>query len=130
MIATALPLATTAAETAALVAALIAAVLVVAVLVVLVSIMATLRDLRATTDELRRSTVPLIRDVREVVTQANSELERVDEVLVTAETFSSTVDSASKLAYLAFANPLIKVVALTSGTGRAVRRLRGRKMAA
>jgi hypothetical protein len=123
---TALPLATTAGEIAALIVALVAAVLVVGLLVMLRSLNATLRALRLATDELRRSTEPLLVDVREAVTQANTELERVDGLLVTAESISTTVDSASRLAYLAFSNPVIKTLAFTTGTGRAVRRLRRR----
>jgi hypothetical protein len=34
------------------------------------------------------------------------------------------VDSASRLAYLAFSNPMIKVIALATGTSRAARSFR------
>ena len=36
----------------------------------------------------------------------------------------ATVDSFSRLAYLAFSNPIIKALAFGSGTARAVRRFR------
>lgn len=49
---------------------------------------------------------------------------RVDELLDRAESISTTVDSASRLTYLAVSNPLIKVVAVAAGAGRAMRRLR------
>jgi hypothetical protein len=120
----AVPLGATASEVAALVAAVAAAVLVVGVLVMLLSVNATLRALRETTENLRRTTAPLLGEVRDAVTHANGELERVDALVVTAESISSTVDSASKLAYLAFSNPVIKVLAFTAGTGRAMRRFR------
>ena len=45
-------------------------------------------------------------------------------MLGTAESIGGTVDSASRLAYLAFSNPVIKTMALASGTGRAARRFR------
>ena len=45
-------------------------------------------------------------------------------ILGTAESISSTVDSASRLAYLTFSNPVIKALAFASGTSRAVRRFR------
>jgi len=48
-------------------------------------------------------------------------------VIGRAESIGGTVDSASRLAYLAFSNPLIKAVALGTGTSRAVRRLRRRR---
>ena len=45
----------------------------------------------------------------------------------TAESVTGTVDSASRLAYIAMSNPVIKGVAFASGTAKAARRLRGRK---
>jgi hypothetical protein len=48
----------------------------------------------------------------------------VDALLESAESISSTVDSASRLAYLAFSNPVIKALAFAGGTGRAIRRVR------
>jgi hypothetical protein len=51
-------------------------------------------------------------------------LARTDTILDTAESVGTTVDSFSRLAYLAFSNPLIKVMALGTGTARAARALR------
>ncbi len=117
-------LAATTADTAALVVAIVAGVLVGALVVTLASLNATLRSLRETADELQRSTLPILAEVRQAVAQANAELDRVDGVLLTTEHIQNTVDSASRLAYAAFSNPVIKTVAFTSGTGRAWRRLR------
>ena len=87
----------------------------------------TLRELRGAIEDLRRETLPVVTEMRIAVGQANVELERVDTLLGTAESISSTVDSASRLAYLAFSNPVIKAIAFASGTGRAARRFRRRK---
>ena len=84
----------------------------------------TLRQLRSAIEDLRRETLPVVHEMRVTVGQANVELERVDTLLGTAESISSTVDSASRLAYLAFSNPVIKAIAFASGTGRAARRFR------
>lgn len=113
-------------EVAAIVASIAVAVLVLGLLVALVSLVGTLRALRETADELRRTAVPLVADLRTTVSQANAELGRVDGLLVTAESIGTTVDSASRLAYLAFSNPVVKVMALAAGTARASRRFRGR----
>ena len=113
-------------EVAAIVASIAVAVLVLGLLVALVSLVGTLRALRETADELRRTAVPLVADLRTTVLQANAELGRVDGLLVTAESIGTTVDSASRLAYLAFSNPVVKVMALAAGTARASRRFRGR----
>jgi hypothetical protein len=80
--------------------------------------------LRVSVEELRQETIPLVSDLRNTVGQANAELGRVDTLLNRAESISSTVDSASRLAYLAFSNPLIKALAFGAGTTRAARRLR------
>ena len=42
-----------------------------------------------------RETLPVVTEMRSTVLQANVELERVDNLLGTAESISSTVDSAS-----------------------------------
>ena len=118
--------AATTGDIAALVVAIVAGVLVGALVLMLASLNATLRSLRETTDDLRRSTGPLLAEVRDAVTQANAELGRVDGLLVTTENIANTVDSASRLAYAAFSNPVIKTVAFTTGTSRAWRRLRHR----
>ena|SRR5579871_5508815 len=117
-------LASTTADTAALVAAIVAGVLVGALVVMLASLNSTLRALRETADDLQRSTAPILAELRDAVAQANAELDRADGVLVTTEHIQNTVDSASRLAYAAFSNPVIKTVAFTSGTSRAWRRLR------
>ena len=84
----------------------------------------TLAALRLTVEDLRRTTVPLVDDLHTTVQRATVELDRVDTLLGTAESISSTVDSASRLAYLTFSNPVIKALAFASGTSRAVRRFR------
>ena len=102
-----------------------AAVVVMVVLVVAVVVMSrTLASLRITVEDLRRTTVPLVDDLHTTVQRATVELERVDTLLGTAESISTTVDAASRLAYLTFSNPIIKALAFASGTSRAVRRLR------
>jgi uncharacterized protein YoxC len=119
----------TAGEVAALVASIAAVFFVVGMLFALSSITRTLRVMRTTVEELRRETVPLVADLRLTLDRTNAELSRVDGLLVTAESVGSTIDSASRLAYLAFSNPLIKLLAFGAGASRAARRLRGRSRA-
>ena len=114
----------TAGEWAAVVASAALVILVLGLVVALVSVTRTLGTLRTTVEELRRETVPLVSDMHATVRQAGSELDRVDTLLGTAESISTTVDSASRLAYLTFSNPVIKAIAFASGTTRAARRLR------
>ena len=114
----------TAGDVAAIIIAVVLAIAVVGLLLVLRSLATTLAQLRLTVEDLRRTTIPLVADAHDTVRQANAELERVDGLLVTAESIGQTVDSASRLAYLAFSNPVIKAAALATGTGRVVRRMR------
>jgi uncharacterized protein YoxC len=104
----------------------IAAVLVVFVCIALAALTKTMRTLRETIEQLRRQTLPVVADLQGTVHQANAELERVDGLLVSAESISATVDSASRLAYLALSNPVIKLLAFGAGTARASRRFRRR----
>jgi hypothetical protein len=113
-----------------LAAVIVAGCSVVAVVLLAVAMIALVRTLRAMRDVahlLRTETVPVLDDLRETVDVANLEIERLDRLVTTAESVTGTVDSASRLAYIAMANPVIKGVAFASGTARAARRLRGRK---
>ena len=114
----------TATELAALIVAIASVVAVVLLAVALVSIAKTLRTVRDAVELLRAETVPTMQELRDTVRVANVELERIDGVVDKAESIGGTVDSASRLAYLALSNPAIKVIALASGTGRAAQALR------
>lgn len=113
-----------ASDTAAVIVSITSVVAVVLLAVFLVSVTRTLRAVRDTVEQLRRESLPVVLDAQHTVRQANLELERVDELLTSAQSVSATVDSVSHLAYLAFSNPLIKVMALAAGTSKAARALR------
>ncbi|HEY8523430.1 MAG TPA: hypothetical protein VIL48_00605 [Acidimicrobiales bacterium] len=113
-----------------LAAVIVAGASVVAVVLLAVALVALVRTLRAMRDVahlLRTETVPVLDELRQTVDVANHEIERFDQLVTTAESVTGTVDSASRLAYLAMANPVIKGVAFASGTAKAARRLRPRK---
>jgi hypothetical protein len=113
-------------DVAVLVAASAAAVAAVGSLVAIAVLGRRVRELGRLVEDLRRETVPLVREARVVVEEAATEMVRVGDVLGSAESVSATVDSASRLAYRAFANPVVKVLAFGTGTGAALRRLVGR----
>ena len=112
---------------AVLVAAGSAALAAVVMVVVAVALGRRTRELARALEDLRQETVPLVRDARVVVDQAATEMVRVGDVLDSTEAVSATVDSASRLAYRAFANPVVKVLAYSTGVGSAMRRLFGRR---
>jgi hypothetical protein len=111
-------------------AVIVAASSVVAVVLLAVGVVALLRTLRALREVavlLRTETAPVLDDLRDTVDAANGEIDRLDRLVTTAESVTGTVDSASRLAYIAMANPVIKGVAFASGTAKAARRLRPRR---
>lgn len=99
-------------------------VAVVAILFALQRVLATLRRVRITLDELTAEALPLLDEMSTSVADANVELARVQRLVGSAASISTTVDATSKLAYRALSAPVIKTVAMTSGASRAAKRLR------
>ena len=112
-------------QIAVLVASAACVLAVAGLLVAVRSLRAQVTRLSVVADELRRQTVPLVADAHRVVDQAATEMERVGAVLDSTESVHATVDSASKLAYRAFANPVVKVLAVRAGAASGMRRLAG-----
>jgi hypothetical protein len=110
-------------QIALLVSSIVCCVAVAGLLVALVSLRRETLRLASVAEDLRRQTVPLVADAHRVVDQAATEMERVGAVLDTTESVHATVDSASKLAYRAFANPVVKVLAVRAGAATGIRRL-------
>lgn len=115
-----------ASDLAAIIVAIAAVVGVVLLVFAIVSLTRTLAAVRMSVEELRRETLPVIDELQRTVTQANSDLERLDGLLDSATSVTNTVDSASQLAYLAFSNPIIKGIAFATGSARALRSFRRR----
>jgi hypothetical protein len=113
-------------DLAAIVVAIASVVAVLLLIFVVVAVNRTLTELRLSVEQIRRETLPVVDELHRTVTTANAELQRLDVFLDSATSVSATVDSASHLAYLAFSNPLIKVMALATGTARAARALKRR----
>lgn len=86
----------------------------------------TLAVVRGGIDELRHDTVAVVAELRRSVDHVDAELDRLDDAVASLRSVSGTVDAASRLAYTAFANPVIKAMALGAGTAKAARTLRQR----
>jgi hypothetical protein len=110
-------------EIAVLTASCVCCAAVIGLLVAIGSMRRETRALQAVADQLARRTMPLVADAHRAVDQAATELERVGAVLDSTESVHATVDSASKLAYRAFANPVVKVLAVRAGAASGIRRL-------
>ena len=114
----------TAGDLAAIIVAIASVVAVVLLILVVVAVNRTLAEVRLSVEQLRRETLPVVDELHRTVVAANAELQRLDPLLESASSVSATVDSASHLAYLAFSNPLIKAMALATGTAKAAKALR------
>jgi len=95
-----------------------------ALVVVLLRVLDSLRSLRSEVELLRAETRPLLAELRTTVTEARDDLDRFDRVLGSAEAISDAVAGGSRVARAALSAPMIKTVALATGTGRATKRLR------
>jgi hypothetical protein len=123
----------TAGELAVLMAAVLCCIGFAALVVVLMRVLDTLKALRDEVGILRTETQPLLIDLRRstesasaVVEEARTDLERFDRVLGSAEAISGAMAGGSRVARAALSTPVIKTAAIATGTGRAVRRWRGK----
>ena len=114
----------TAGQLALVVATVLCALGFAALCVALVRVLDALRAVQSELGALRAETRPLLADLRASVDGARGDLDRFDRVLGSAEAISANVEGASRVARAALSAPIIKTVALASGTRRAARRLR------
>jgi hypothetical protein len=104
----------------AAIAALVALAVCVQVLVT------TTAALRRSVERLEGEALPLVSELRDTVRRAGAEVDKVDDLLDAASAIQHSVEGASRLTFLAFSNPLIKIVALFRGLGRGTGRAFGR----
>lgn len=123
----------TAGELALVIGAVLCCIGFAALIVVLVRVLDTMRGLRAEVASLRAETTPLLADLRastdsakQVVSEAQRDLDRFDRVLGSAEAISGAMTGSGRVARAALSTPVIKTAAIATGTSRAVRRLRGK----
>ena len=121
----------TAGELAVVLAAVLCCIGFAALIVVLVRVLDSLKALRGEVESLRAETRPLLAELsvstaaaRAAMAEARDDLDRFDRVLGSAEAISGAVAGGSRVARAALSAPIIKTVALGTGTKRAVRRLR------
>lgn len=116
--------------------AIVLVVLVVAVLIVVALLMAikTMDSLRRNIEDLRQGPSAMSGDQYVVFQQGLHQqgaigrplvaLERGNDPIWSDRPMTAGIEAASRLAYLAFSSPIIKTIALGSGTLRAVRSFR------
>jgi len=84
------------------------------------------RQLEAAADAFESSAIPAIEELRTAARRAAGEVDRVEDLLEVAGSIGQRVDTATEATYRALTSPVIKGVAIASGTRRAASRVRGR----
>ena len=114
----------TGSDIAAVVAAVASLAAVVAVSLVLSRLVRGVQATNRALADFQATVEPLLGALAAAVAEAERDLERVDDLVGSAEALASTVDSAARVGYFTVGRPVIKTVALAKGTSRAARRLR------
>ena len=70
-------------------------------------------------DDIRVETVPLISKFQTTMDHVNTELERVDGVLTAVESMSQKANSATKVVQEVVTSPIVKVIGIGAGAGKA-----------
>lgn len=115
----------TAQDVAVLTAVAVSVAAAIAIALVLANLLRTTRELRRELVEFRTRADAALDELSEVIDTARGDLDRVDDLIGSAEALAATVDGVAKVGYLTMGKPVIKTVALAKGTSRAARRLRG-----
>ncbi len=100
------------------------AVLLGGLLFALLSVVATVRQLRTTVERLQTETLAITAAMQDALRDAEHEVDRVDALLTAAEGVGGRIDGASRLVTKTVTNPVVKVLAIGTGTKQAVRRMR------
>ena len=111
-------------QAAALIAALAFVALVAFLAMVLAKVGAILSEVQMALNDVRKETMPLLKEVRTTVVTLNVEMDRVDGIMASAESAAASVSNVAKLVTAATANPIIKGMALLTGAGVSLRSLR------
>ena len=111
-------------QAAALIAALAFVALVAFLAMVLAKVAAILSEVQMALNDVRKETMPLLKEVRTTVVTLNVEMDRVDGIMAAAESAATSVSNVAKLVTSATANPIIKGMALLTGAGVSLRSLR------
>lgn len=116
-----------ASEWAAIIGAQVCLVLLVVLVVVIVRLERAAAEMRAATRDISAQASVAIEELRVAVRDADFELDRIDALISGAERVTDRVDAASGLADKVITSPVVKAMAVGTGTKRAVQRLTGQE---
>ena len=110
-------------EWAAVIGAQICLVLLVVLVVVIVRLDRAAREVRAATHAFEMESRQALMELRQAVRDADFALDRIDAIVTGAERVTDRVDAASGLADRVITSPVVKAMAVGTGTKRAMQRL-------
>ncbi len=117
----------TVAEFAAIIVAIAVVVAAVFLVTAVNNLNNTLAKLEETAHTLRDEGVGAFRDLRQLVADADAELDKVDLVLDRADQATTAISETSRRTHEAVQDPVIRTLAVASGTGKVARTWLGRK---
>jgi uncharacterized protein YoxC len=85
----------------------------------LVKLVNTMGIMNQFLDDIRAETVPLISRFQTTMDHVNTELGRVDGILTSVESISQTANSATKVVQEVVTSPIVKVIGIGAGAGKA-----------
>lgn len=112
-------------DLAAIVCAVLALVAAAALALATTRMFDAARRLAEARERFDAEATPAVTELRRIVADAGDEVDRIDELLHVAGSIGDRVDAATEVTYRALTSPVIKGVAIATGTRRVARRLRG-----
>ncbi|HEY4687175.1 MAG TPA: DUF948 domain-containing protein [Candidatus Subteraquimicrobiales bacterium] len=95
-------------------------VLAAAVIVLTIFISLVLFQLYKLIKELRQQIIPILSSLQTMAEEVNTELDRVDEIMKSAQEVSKKVDTTTQVAQELIASPLIRIAAMSAGIRKAI----------
>ena len=114
-------------EFAAVVVAIAVAVTAVFLITAVNNLNNTLAKLESTSSQLRDEGIGAFRELRQLVADADAELDKVDLVLDRADQATTAISETSRRTHEAVQDPVIRSLAVASGTSKVARTWLGRK---
>ncbi len=105
-------------DLAAFVVAVTAIVIAVFVVTAVVNLNRTMTRLEDTATQLREEGIGAFRELRQLISDADAELDKVDLVLDRADQATSAISHTSKRTHEAVQDPVIRSLAVASGTSK------------
>ncbi|PKQ28647.1 MAG: hypothetical protein CVT63_01670 [Candidatus Anoxymicrobium japonicum] len=75
-------------------------------------------------NDVRVETIPLMTRLQTTMDHVNTELERVDGILTALESMSQKANSATKVVQEVVTSPIVKVLGIGAGAGKAFRKMK------